>query len=197
MSLADKVRKADWLNELRALVILGIALTLVFSLVEVVMMAVGAGDAVAEIPSNPTGPEEFQAGGQSMEHLWTQVAIHDPTPAQALWYLGTRLPSAIVVLAALFMLLRLLTRARRANPFTRETVRDLRWLSVVVTVGGSLAGMLESVATMGLSEGLKPGTISGHWDFPVLWLFAGFGVMAVAEVVARGCAMREELDEVI
>ena len=33
--------------------------------------------------------------------------------------------------------------------------------------------------------------------FPLLWLFAGFGVMAVAEIVARGCAMREELDEVV
>lgn len=197
MSLAEKVRKADWLNELRGFIIAGIVVILLFGVAEVIMVAVGAGDVVAEMRANPTGPEQFQSGGQSMEHLSTRVAIHDPTPAQALWYLGTVVPSTIGLLAALFMLLRLLTGARRANPFTRETVRRLRWLAAVVLVGGSLASVLESVATLGLSEGLKPGTIAGQWDVPVLWLFAGFGVMAVAEVVARGCAMREELDEVI
>jgi len=197
MSLAEKIRKADWLNELRALVIAGITLTLGFGLLEVVAVTFGDAQAIAELAANPTGPEEFQLGGQAMLHESTRVAIVDPTPTQALWYLTTTLPSAIVLLAALFMLLRLLTRARRANPFTRDTARDLRWLAVILMVGGSLASLLESVATLGLSTGLKPDTVSGYWNFPALWLFAGFGAMAVAEIVARGCAMREELDEVV
>ncbi|HZM83644.1 MAG TPA: DUF2975 domain-containing protein [Candidatus Limnocylindrales bacterium] len=196
MSLAEKVRKADWLNELRALVIVGIVLTLLFSLIEVITVALG-GQAVVEVRHNPAGPQEFQLGGQAVEHVSTRVAILEPTPAQALWYLGTFLPSAVVLLAALSMLLRLLSRARRANPFTRDTVRDLRWLAVVVLVGGTLASLVESVATLRLSAGLKPDTVSGYWNLPALWLLAGFGAMAVAEIVARGCALREELDEVV
>lgn len=197
MSLAEKVRKADWLNEFRALVLAGIVLIPAFTIAEIVTLVWGDGDVVAELRANPAGPDEFTVGGRAMEHLSTEVAIADPTPAQMLWYLGTRLPSILVLLTALFMMLRLLNRARRANPFSRETVRNLRWLAGVLLVGGPLAGFAESVATLGLSEDLIPGTVFGYWEVPILWLFAGFGAMAIAQIVARGCAMREELDEVI
>lgn len=196
MRLTERVRKTDWLNELRALVIAGIALIVFVSVVEVIMVAFG-GEVVAELPGDAAGSAEFQVGGQAMRSMSTEVLIVDPTPAQALWYLAARLPSLTVVLAALLMLLRLLSRARRANPFSRDTVRHLRWLATVVGVGGTLAGLVEFVASTGISSGLDTGRISGHWNFPLLWLFAGFGVMAVAEIVARGCAMREELDEVV
>jgi hypothetical protein len=196
MSLTGKIRKADWLNEFRAVVIAGIVLIPALVLAEIVMLVLGGGDVVAELHTSPAGQEEFTAGGQVMEHLSTEVAIGDPTTAQVLWYLGTRLPSFAVLLTALVMMLRLLNRARRGNPFSRETVRHLRRLAGVLIVGGPLASLAESVATVGLSETL-PGNVSGSWDVPVAWLFAGFGAMAIAQIVARGCAMREELDEVI
>src|SRR5688572_23413403 len=196
MSLAEKVRKADWLNEFRVVVVAGIVLILLFTVAEIVTVALGE-QVVAELRSSPTGQDEFTVNGRAVEHLSTEVVIVDPTTPQTLWYLGTRLPSTIVLVTALFMLLRLLNRARRANPFSRDTVRDLRWVGVVLLAGGPLASLVESVATLGLSEGLVANSVSGHWDVPVPWLFAGFGVMAIAQIVARGCAMREELDEVI
>jgi hypothetical protein len=196
MSLAEKVRKADWLNELRALVIAGAVLIPVFTVVEVVEVLRG-GQVVAELRANPTGPDTFTISGRAAEHLSTSVAIADPTPAQAWWYLATKLPSTLILVTVLLILLRLLSRARRGNPFNRETVRDLRWAAVVLMAGGSLAGLAEGVATLGLSEGLVDNTVSGYWEVPILWLFSGFAVMAIAQVVARGHAMREELEEVI
>lgn len=197
MSLLEKLRKPNWLNELRGVVIAGMVLTAGFGLYEVYHVTFGGGAAVASMHGNPVGPDEFEVGGQRMQELETQLAILEPTGKQVAWYLATQLPTMLVVIAVLGMLLRLLTRARQANPFTRATVRDLRWIGWTLIIGGATASLIEGFATMGLSENIPPGSISGTWDLPILWLFFGFGALAVSEIVARGCALREELDEVV
>jgi len=196
MPLAAKLRKTNWLNELRILVIAGITLVLVFTAYEIVFATTGGGPTVS-LPRNPTGPEKFEVGGQAMSHVATELYILEPTGAQLGWYLAGRLANVIVLIAVLSMLLGLLNRARRANPFTRATVRDLRWISVVLIAGGTLASLVEAIAAMGLSASIPPGNIAGTWKLPVLWLLTGFGALAVSEIVARGCALREELDEVV
>lgn len=197
MSLRETLRKPNWLNEFRGLVSAGIVLTAAFQLYTGYSVLFGGGSAAVTLYTDPTGPQEFELGGQAARHVQTELELLEPTAAQAGWYLATTLPASLVLLAVLIMLLRLLSRARQANPFTRATVRDLRWIGWTLIVGGTVASLISGFATVALSEGLRTGAVSGVWEVPIPWLFAGFGVLAVSEIVARGCALREELDGVV
>jgi hypothetical protein len=79
----------------------------------------------------------------------------------------TARPTFAVVAALLALLLRIVWGARRGDPFTLATVRRPRVLAVVTLAGGYLGFLV------------------------------GFGLLAVAEVVKRGDAMRAGLETVV
>jgi hypothetical protein len=77
------------------------------------------------------------------------------------------------------------------------TTRRLRVLAIVALAGGVGAVLVELFAafhlagTVGVPQAeLRPGRI-------MVWLLVAFGLFAVAEVIRRGCAMRDELDTVV
>jgi predicted DNA repair protein MutK len=195
--LREKLRKTNWLNELRVLVLAGVVLVVGFMAYSVVRVLAGGGAIGVSISGNPSGPQEYELGGQAVRQVSTELDVLEPAGTQIGWYLASVLPSGVVLVVALSLLVRLLSRARQANPFTRATVRDLRWIAGIIVVGGVVAGYVEAIAGMQLSWRMTPEKISGEWRFPALWLLVGAGCLAVSEIVARGCDMREELDEVI
>jgi hypothetical protein len=95
---------------------------------------------------------------------------------------------------------RLVDNAIATDPFTVAMARGMRRLGPVVLIGGALAELTRSAATIALYRGAVSG---GHpftdtnWMIDFWWLLLGLTVLAFAQVVEHGCALRAELDEVI
>jgi hypothetical protein len=179
--------KTNWLNELRSLVLAGLVLGTAGALFQIVTLVFFNAPITVT-----TSPPDAAANVLS-----ARIEVPEPTGKQIALYAATGLPTVVVVLTVLWLLFRLLSQARKADPFTPATVRGLRRLALVVIAGGSLAGLIEVFAQMELSATIPPGSSEGVWSVPLLWILLGAGFLAVAELVARGVAMREELDRVI
>ena len=97
----------------------------------------------------------------------------------------------------LALLAGLVRKAKRDDPFTEFTVRRLRATAAVAVGGGYLGFLVELLAAMHLSSTMLIDTVAGVAFLPAHWLLIGFGCFAIAEVVRRGRAMRDELDAVV
>jgi hypothetical protein len=124
------------------------------------------------------------------------VEISSPTYRQRLLYALTQAPTTILFLVVLAMLAALLRRARRADPFAPQTVRSLRLIGAALATG-VVAVIVEGGAQLLLSETVTPDRFEAVMEVPYLWLLGGFVCFAIAEVINRGCAMRDELATVI
>lgn len=124
------------------------------------------------------------------------VNVVAPTVEQRVLYGLTQAPTAILLLVALITLAFVLNRARRDGPFTKRTVRGLRWIGLTLT-GGLLAAVVEAWAQVALTSTITPDTWAYSVSLPFGWLFGGFVCFAVAEMVSRGTTLRDELETVI
>jgi hypothetical protein len=201
MGLWEKLRRPDWLAEMQALVMVGLVVVGLGIVLSAGWAITSGGPVVAEVPADSLSNVVGSVDGLNRHAAITpdatvEVEIADPSTRQLVASALTSLPTGLVVVAMLAMLLRIVRRARRDDPFTAGAVRRLRILAVVVLVGGSLAGLAESLAALDLAISLT----DQAWTtvrFPVAWLLAGFGLLAISEIVKRGTAMRAELDTVV
>lgn len=202
MSFLERLRKPDWLGEMQALLVLGLVGTGLAVAVTGARTVLGDGPVIAQLPADAmtdvAGPVAGLADGITIgPDSIVEVRIADPSVHQVIAEAMTSLPTVLVVLTMLLMLLRIVRRARRGDPFTVGTVRQLRILAVLVIAGGAAAGIVESLAALDLSLTVDDETAYAVWQLPAGWLLAGFGLLAIAEVVNRGAVMRDELDRVI
>lgn len=169
-------------------VVLGIALIFAHDPIDVVVPAreVGAVGAPGRLPPGL----RFEPGG------WMEAQIAHPTLAQGALHALTTLPTTLVLAGTLLVLLRVVQDAWGRSPFSARTIRRLRLLGATLLLGGVLAEAVEAVATVALDQPLQFDAVGSHLIAP-WWFLAGLGVLAVAEVVDRGFAMRTELDTVI
>lgn len=201
MNLRERLCRADWLHELQVALVVGVSLVAA-GVVLVVGLAL-FGPLSATVPSDHVVPAGAATGLRDGVAVDAEgaigVSVHDPSAAQtALGLLGT-LPAGLLVLAMLALLLRTVRRARRHDPFTAGTVRDLRRLGVLAMAGGWLAWTVETLARLALAGTLTRDGYGGTFSLlaPLTWALVGFGYLAVAELLNRGRAMRAELAEVI
>jgi Protein of unknown function (DUF2975) len=117
-----------------------------------------------------------------------------------LWLLSDHLAFAIVTVPILVMAMRLAGAAIDHDPFTAPMVRRLRNLGLTILIAGALADVTAYVSAEILlrisvpKDALDfalPNTQLSFW-----WLVPAFTVLAVAQVMRRGVAMRAELDTV-
>jgi hypothetical protein len=200
VSLRTRLRKADWLGEMQAALMLGtgavgVAITVVVW--EVVTGAPMVSRVPAEAIAGMSGSSAGLTGAMVAADSMVEVRIAEPSTSQVIAHALTTLPGLLVVLVMLAMLARIVRAARRADPFTGQTVRRLRVLAISILVGGVLASVVETIAEFNLSLSVTPGSISAQWALPGQWMLLGFGFLAVAEVINRGAMMRAELDTVI
>ncbi|MDG4832357.1 DUF2975 domain-containing protein [Solwaraspora sp. WMMD1047] len=198
----DRLRKPDWLAEMRAVLIAGLALFAVVVTGNLALTLTGNRDVVVEVPAKAVDGVAGASGGLTggaVVRPSSAVVVHlpEPTAGQLVADTLTGLPSALVVLAMLVLLFQVVRRAQRAEPFSAYVVRRLRLAAVVALVGGVLAGLVEAIAALNLSMSATGGEGTTTWQFPLPWILAGFGLFAVAEVIGRGVAMRAELETVI
>jgi len=130
------------------------------------------------------------------------VSPRDFSTGETLLYLtGHGLAFSLATIPMLVMARRLVDHARYGDPFRPAMVRRLRVLGFVVLLGGALCEAVEYAASYTLMRISLPGDVlfgaSPDVSVTFWWLLPGCVLLAVAEVVRRGCALRAELDEVI
>jgi hypothetical protein len=140
------------------------------------------------------------------QYLDLPVAPNGPRPDLQALYLGAALPPALLTLAAMTMLLRLVAMHDMGEDrvlFSSETVRRLRHIGWLI-LGTSVALGVVRVVTWNvaeetlLPEGVhlaEPTALGAPLSGPGILL--GIGLLLLAEVVQRGRRMREELEGVV
>ncbi|MET7397269.1 DUF2975 domain-containing protein [Dactylosporangium sp. NPDC005572] len=196
-----KVR-ADWLRELHVLLLLAVGLS----------VAVGLASGIATLTGQP-----FDVGVASGDVLRADaltgarpgvavdpdasvyLRVEHPTVAQSALATMATLPGYALTTTMLVLLWRLVARARHDDPFTAGTVRRLRVLGWLLVVGGPVSAMVELAGRFALAGTVKTGGPDASLDLgsTAVWFLAGFGMLAIAEVVRRGQALRAELDGVV
>ncbi|MFB7475069.1 DUF2975 domain-containing protein [Kitasatospora sp. NPDC056184] len=202
MSLTDRWRKADWLGEMQTAVVVCLAGAGLAVAVPVARAVFGDGPVIVRLTADSAAGFTGSVGGLPDGAAITpesvvDVHVADPSVHQRIAELLTSLPTLVVLAAVLALLLHIVREARRGDPFAAHTVQDLRALGLVTALAGSGAVVVESLAALDLSSTLTPGAGFAVWELPVGWLLAGVGFLAIAEVLRRGVAMRDELAAVI
>jgi hypothetical protein len=123
----------------------------------------------------------------------------DPSFALRMLYLATTVPGLLVVAEIARRMAKMLRAAQDSDPFTARTVRELTLMAQITVLGGLGAWAVASVARWVLSSHvLVSGTdVSLLHQSPLGWIGAGLIIAGFGQVVARGVAMRSELDAVI
>jgi hypothetical protein len=202
MKVRETLRRADWLRELHGLLLVAV----------VVCGVVGVASMIATLTGQPLDIE-VPSGGvlrpDSLVHANAGVVI-DPDASIYLrvghpsWFqLGlatlVTLPGYALTTTMLVLLWRLVGEARHTDPFSGATGRRLRTLGWLLIVGGPAAWVVEFVARFALSDTVSTVGPQATFDLgaPAVWFLAGFGILAISEVVRRGQVLRAELDEVV
>ncbi len=201
MSLRGTFEKADWLGEVQVALVVGAAAVGV-AITAVVWSGIAGSPVVARVPAEVITGVSGAAGGLTGGAVVgadsvVEVLVAEPGARQAIASAFTALPGLLVVLAMLVVLGRIVRAARAADPFTDETVRRLRVLAVSVFVGGVAASVVETVAAVNLALSVTEGSFATDWVVPGRWLLLSIGLLAVAEVIKRGTALRAELATVV
>ena len=123
----------------------------------------------------------------------------DPSFALRMLNLGTTVPGLLMVAEIARSMAKLLRAAQHSDPFTARTARELTLVAKITALGGLGAWAVANVSRWVLSSYvLVSGTdVSLLHQSPLGWVGAGLIIAGFGQVVARGVAMRSELDAVI
>jgi hypothetical protein len=198
MWLGKALRRADWLAEMQQLLATALVLVTAAGVVSLVVSltgrAVGVGLAARSVLAPGAGLRDGLVADPAGD---VTVVIEHPDAGQIVLHLLTQLPVWVISVLMLFLLWRLVRAARRTDPFSEPVARRLAVLGWLLIVGGPVAQTVGFLASFVLA-----GTVSHPQAtlvvMPLLvWMLAGFGMLAVGEVVRRGHALRAELDTVV
>ncbi len=126
------------------------------------------------------------------------VKIAEPSVAQRLLYLVVVLPGLALVALIAWRMAKLLRAALASDPFTAQTVRALTALAKITAIGGITVWAMSYLATWTLSASVLDAASTTRPDYaPLAWLAVALIFAAFGQLIARGVAMRAELDTVI
>jgi Protein of unknown function (DUF2975) len=195
------VRSTFWLHFVR--VVLGVMLfldviALLFALLDNVQTVgtVQSGDLFAGEPYLQRMHQELSTGD-----VFVMPTARPTTGQHVLYAVSHTMAFCLAVIPILILARRLITGVINADPFTRRTVHRLRVLGVVILAAGAASELTEYITARILLDSAVPAALRtwAHPDFHASfwWLIPGLIMLAFAEVVRRGCQLRDELDTVI
>jgi hypothetical protein len=124
--------------------------------------------------------------------------VIDPSLGQRMLHLATEFPALLLVAEVARRMRLLLRAAQERDPFTAQTARELTLVAKITAFGGLGVWVVSNVARWALSATmLESGAAVTPHDSPLGWLAVGLIFAAFAQLIARGVAMRDELDTVI
>jgi Protein of unknown function (DUF2975) len=200
MGIVERLRRPDWLQEMQSMLTFVLVVLALLGVLNVITLVTGD-SIVAQVPTRAVAGAtgDLRPGVVIDPDGTVGLLVRNPDAAQLVDRALISVPTYLVAVTVFVLLLGVLRRTRRENPFLPATVRRLRVLAAVVLVGGPVAFTIETIAAMDLSVRVTNRYMGTIFDLtPVgIWLLVGFGFLAIAEVVNRGRAMRAELDSVI
>ena len=183
--------------------VLAVVLAVVVVATITMIVAVATGKAfTVQIPSRAvtglTAATTGLVGGATLDPGGT-VGVHIPAPtaAQSAWSLVIVAPIALVGITVLTLILLVVLRAWRGQPFTGRVVTTLRAVGLIELVSVPVAQILAAWAIGHLTASVTVGSVDFSPHLTGDWIVVGLGILALGEVIRRGQAIREELDEVI
>jgi Protein of unknown function (DUF2975) len=124
--------------------------------------------------------------------------VTDPSLAQRVLFQATTLPGLLLVAEVARRMRSVLRAAQDSDPFTAQTARELTVVAKITAFGGLGVWAVSNVAKWVLSATmLESGTAVKPHESPLGWLAVGLIFAAFGQLIARGVAMRDELDTVI
>jgi hypothetical protein len=124
--------------------------------------------------------------------------VTDSSLVQRMLYAATTVPGLLLVAEVARRMAKLLRAAQNSDPFQAQTARELTVIAKITAFGGVGAWAISNAAKWILSATmLQSGTAVEPHQTPLGWLAVGLIFAAFAQLIARGVAMRAELDTVI
>ncbi|MBL1075963.1 DUF2975 domain-containing protein [Nocardia sp. 2] len=187
----------DYLRQLQIVVWLALAAVLI-GVVTGLVRAFAEATVPADLPIDPAAypGASLPAGTSASSTGQIGVDIGSPTAWQRVLHVLTWFPTASVLLAALAALAVVLHRARRTDPFTPRIAGGLRVIGAVL-LAGMIGALVEGGAELVLDRTVDSSRTAGGFEVAVGWPLAGLGCFVVAEILARGTRMRDDLATVI
>jgi hypothetical protein len=166
---------------------------------------------VAFIPGSPVTlalPTDLLSGWERLGGIRRGVVVDpdgevvfsvtDPSLAQRMLFAATVLPGLVLVAEIARRLAAVLRAAQDSDPFTARTARQLTLIAKITAYGGVGVWAVNNVAEWVLAATmLESGAAVGMHQSLAAWLAVALIFAAFAQLVARGVAMRAELDAVI
>jgi Protein of unknown function (DUF2975) len=157
-------------------------------------------DAPLELVFGPQ-PHVLQQLNHHLRPTSVHVFVEHPAPWQIMLGLFTHgLAYYVATLPMIIFARRLVDQAIDTNPFTASMARGLRRLGRIVLVGGLIAEVVRVAAIVALYDSAATGGSALAYNASMIslwWLPMGLIILAFAQVIDHGCALRAELDEVI
>lgn len=195
-----KLRRPDWLEEMHGFLLIALVISGLGVLAAAGYMLTGQPVDIEVATGGALGSTALTGlpPGTSLDSP-VHLEVTDPTTAQSAWAAAAVLPRLLLVTTALFLLWRLVGRARRHGPFAGEVPGRFRVLGLLLVLGGPLVWLLDFGARTLLSNSVPGGETYAVLDFsvPVIWGLCGFAMFTVGEIVRRGEVMRADLDGVV
>ncbi|GLX02694.1 DUF2975 domain-containing protein [Microtetraspora sp. NBRC 16547] len=139
--------------------------------------------------------------GVEFAHPLPRICKDDSSFGTQLLYQTSRFATPLMLLVALFLLDRLIGRARRESGFDEVVVARLRFLGAFLIIGAVAASLYAAVVETGLAVSMVAGSVRRvwemalfGWDVPWASVLAGLGFVVMSKVVRVGAHMREELE---
>ena len=137
--------------------------------------------------------------GVSVTTSTVDVCTDHPGVGQAVCALLTFLPSFLLFLGFLILLRRLVRTAENSGVHSVQTAHGLARVGWFLLIASAASAAVEGLARSILLSTLvdsdaNSGFVPGNWDFPLVPLLAGLGVLAFAQIMRAGVRMREDLE---
>ena len=124
--------------------------------------------------------------------------VTDPSLEKRLLHLAATFPGLLLVAEVARRMRNLLRAAQASDPFTVHTTRELTRIAKITALGVLCVWLVGNAAKWALSATmLDSGARVAPHDSPLGWLAVGLIFAGFAQLIARGVAMRTELDTVI
>jgi Protein of unknown function (DUF2975) len=129
------------------------------------------------------------------------LAVRNPSiPQRILEEIASGTVWLIMTLVLAVLGRRVVAAAMKSDPFTRSMASRLTRLGLIVLIGGFAAELVRFAAGVALYHSAHGGGYAIYAQterFGFWWLPLGLAILAFAAVVRHGCALRDELDQVV
>lgn len=135
--------------------------------------------------------------GVTVNPTHINLCTQSPSAGQRWWYTLLNLPGAVTLITVVLVTYLVLEHARGQGPYSPGFAARLRFLGWFLLADSVLRPAVETYASHKLWASLADGPIDHPWRPAWTALLAGIALLSLAQILAVGSAMREDLEGVV